>query len=179
MRVRNPEQTHSKLLHAAVQIIEHTGVSELTLDGVAALAGISKGGLLHHFPTKQALLEGIVVEVARLFAQRHSDELAAEPPGARGRWARAYIRASFLPDEREAELSGALKVAMTSYVSLARIFVEQFAWTSAPPDDGLPPARLALIRMACDGAWLDEFNAHPLDPASRAALVEELLELTI
>jgi len=47
------------------------GAKHLTLDAVAARAGVSKGGLLYHFPSKEDLLTAMV--------QRHIDELMADP----------------------------------------------------------------------------------------------------
>lgn len=49
-------ETIGQILTAAVAVIERIGVHNLTIDLVAAEAGISKGGVLHHFPTKTALV---------------------------------------------------------------------------------------------------------------------------
>ena len=48
------------ILDAALDLIAEVGANHVTLDAVAARAGISKGGLLYNFPTKQALLVGLV-----------------------------------------------------------------------------------------------------------------------
>jgi len=45
-----------RILDAAGQLVTGQGTRHLTLDGVAQAAGVSKGGLLHHFPGKDALL---------------------------------------------------------------------------------------------------------------------------
>jgi len=52
--------TKQKLLDAATEIIMDHGVHQLTLDEVAKTAGVSKGGLLYHYPSKEALLTAIV-----------------------------------------------------------------------------------------------------------------------
>jgi AcrR family transcriptional regulator len=49
-----------RILDAAVAVAHDVGPAHLSLDAVAERAGVSKGGLLYHFPTKQALLEAIV-----------------------------------------------------------------------------------------------------------------------
>jgi AcrR family transcriptional regulator len=49
-------ETIGQILTATVTVIERIGVHNLTIDLVAAEAGISKGGVLHHFPTKTALV---------------------------------------------------------------------------------------------------------------------------
>jgi len=49
-----------KILAAAVEISHENGAANLSLDAVAARAGVSKGGLLYHFPTKAALMRSMV-----------------------------------------------------------------------------------------------------------------------
>jgi len=45
------------ILHTATQIVLNNGFNSLTLDAVAKHAGISKGGLLYHFPNKESLIK--------------------------------------------------------------------------------------------------------------------------
>ena len=52
-----------EILAAASRIVEASGAAHLTLDAVAAEAGLSKGGMLYHFPSKQALLEGMLEQL--------------------------------------------------------------------------------------------------------------------
>lgn len=53
---RRSMETIGQILTATVAVIERVGVHNLTIDMVAAEAGVSKGGVLHHFPTKTALI---------------------------------------------------------------------------------------------------------------------------
>ncbi|WP_237058340.1 TetR/AcrR family transcriptional regulator [Microbulbifer sediminum] len=48
------------IIRAAEEVIREKGARKLTLDAVAAQCGLSKGGLLHHFRTKQALLKAML-----------------------------------------------------------------------------------------------------------------------
>jgi AcrR family transcriptional regulator len=50
--------------------VVEAGATHLTLDAVAKSAGVSKGGLLYHFPSKEALLEGMLA--------RHFEQVDAE-----------------------------------------------------------------------------------------------------
>ncbi|MGO9803048.1 MAG: TetR/AcrR family transcriptional regulator [Steroidobacteraceae bacterium] len=59
-----------RLLDAAERVVVESGATHLTLDAVAKSAGISKGGLLYHFPSKGALLEGMLA--------RHFEDVDAE-----------------------------------------------------------------------------------------------------
>lgn len=48
------------ILAAAESIVIESGAAHLTLDAVAERCGISKGGLIYHFPTKESLLQGMI-----------------------------------------------------------------------------------------------------------------------
>lgn len=49
-----------KILSAAGEVTRDVGPAHLSLDAVAHRAGVSKGGLLYHFPSKAKLLEALV-----------------------------------------------------------------------------------------------------------------------
>lgn len=65
-------------------LVDEVGVPA-TLDAVAAAAQVSKGGLLYHFPSKDALVEGLL---ARLRAQVDDDvaALRSAPEGPIAYW---------------------------------------------------------------------------------------------
>ena len=48
--------TLEKILAAAEIVVTREGVAGLTMEGVAQEAGISKGGVLHHFRSKEAMI---------------------------------------------------------------------------------------------------------------------------
>jgi AcrR family transcriptional regulator len=68
--VRGRKSSRERILDAAAELVSEIGSGRLTLDAVAERAGLSKGGLLYSFPTKEGLLQGMV--------QRLVDEVAAE-----------------------------------------------------------------------------------------------------
>src|ERR671913_1054060 len=59
-RVQGRKSSREKLLDAAAELVSEIGSGRLTLDAVAGRAGLSKGGLLYNFPTKDALLQGML-----------------------------------------------------------------------------------------------------------------------
>ena len=67
-----------RVLAAYVDILLSDGVAAATLDEVARQAEISKGGLLHHFPSKEALVTGLMEHLVRLNEQDIERTLAAD-----------------------------------------------------------------------------------------------------
>ncbi|WP_333827643.1 TetR/AcrR family transcriptional regulator [Pararhodobacter sp.] len=57
---RTKGNTRQRLIDAAEAIARTEGPGAMSLDAVAAEAGVSKGGLLYHFPSKSKLLEAMV-----------------------------------------------------------------------------------------------------------------------
>ncbi|HRN83289.1 MAG TPA: helix-turn-helix domain-containing protein, partial [Hyphomicrobium sp.] len=51
-RRKQPDIVRHQLLDVAARLCLKNGLHGLTLDAVAKEAGVSKGGLLHHFPSK-------------------------------------------------------------------------------------------------------------------------------
>ena len=50
---RSSTATRDTILSAAANLVLRKGASRMTLEAVAREAGVSKGGLLYHFPSKE------------------------------------------------------------------------------------------------------------------------------
>lgn len=83
----NRPATRDRLLAAAETLARRLGPGQLSLEAVAAEAGVSKGGLLYHFPTKEKLLEALVA------SHLDSYDAALQAAGAEGpdQLLRAYL----------------------------------------------------------------------------------------
>jgi AcrR family transcriptional regulator len=65
--------SRERILDAAAELVTEVGSGHLTLDAVAERAGLSKGGLLYNFPSKDALLQGMLERlIAEVTARRAS-----------------------------------------------------------------------------------------------------------
>jgi len=163
-----------RLVDSAVAVISRDGVAGLTLDAVAAEAGVSKGGLLYHFPTKQALLQGVVATVLDDWHESVAGLAAAEPDQAGGA-ARAYVRAC---SEDKAGLEA--NFALLAILAIDRDQAETWrqlasTWADEDKDD----LDLTLARLAADGLWLATlFDLYGVRGDRRSAVVDRILELT-
>lgn len=143
-----------QLLDAVERLLVRGGVDAVRLDAVAAEAGVSKGGLLHHFPSKKALVQGVVERLADRF-----EAVQPGPDAPPGSFALAWLEAS-IPDESPAgdtsgtsQVPAALLAAAGGPEVLDVLRVRYDRWQRRLVDDGLDPAVATLVRMAVDGWW--------------------------
>jgi AcrR family transcriptional regulator len=77
------EKTRNAAIRAALAIIARDGPGRLTLDAIARESGISKGGLMHQFRTKEAVIKALLehqIQHFGDFAKRYLAENGAALP---------------------------------------------------------------------------------------------------
>lgn len=172
-------ETKRALIQAAAGVVHSQGVGSLTLEEVAREAGVSKGGLLYHFPSKEALVGAMMDFLLETF---EAEIEAARDVGdaGPGSWLRAFVRATFDLDDEQRELNAALLAAAADYPDVLDAAREAFGrWQQRAIDDGINPARATVVRLAADGVWFaDLFNFAPPAGPSRDQTLELLLEMT-
>ncbi|RQR37288.1 MULTISPECIES: TetR/AcrR family transcriptional regulator [unclassified Burkholderia] len=72
------EISRKKAIDAALGILTRDGVGGLTFDALSRESGISKGGLLHQFRTKQGVLQALLEFQQQQFEQYGRDYLVKE-----------------------------------------------------------------------------------------------------
>lgn len=179
-------QTRDAVLQAAAQLLVQLGVGAFTIDAVAQQAGITKGGVLHHFPSKEALLVGLIDQVIETFDRRLNEELAAEPPGAPGRRLRAYIRTVFAVRHADMQLVPVLAAVVAAdhrilgrHRILDRIRREFEESQRAAAEDGIDPIEATVLRLAVDGiVFARALGLDVLDAPTSQAVLDALLRRT-
>jgi AcrR family transcriptional regulator len=78
-RKKQPEQVRRALLDCAAQIAAEQGAAAITIQAVAERAGVTKGGLLHHFDSKQALLAAVFSDLLEQMDREISADASREP----------------------------------------------------------------------------------------------------
>ncbi|MFI6699956.1 TetR/AcrR family transcriptional regulator [Streptomyces sp. NPDC050509] len=166
----------TEILEAATRVVEREGVKSVTFDSVAAEAGLTKGGLLYHFASREDLVQAI--------HQHLADQWEAGMTAAAGKPATeatpierltAYTRVATHSATR-AELLFMLEGTTTAEHAAPWDAVTQ-RW--APPltadtDDAAALDRL-IARLAADGLWLYEsLTTERMDPALRDAVAERI-----
>src|SRR5690606_30036165 len=101
--------TKGKIVEAAARVVLANGIASFTLDAVAKEAGVSKGGLLYHFPTKEHLLLAMVESLVKITEERIAEVQAEDQqPGS---WLRGFIEACLIREDPEVGSVGRLSVA--------------------------------------------------------------------
>ncbi len=167
------------ILDAAVRVTERQGITALTLEATAEEAGLTKGGLLYHFRTREDLLLAIQRHLVQGWEDRFLAELGGPrteaTPEERGA---AYVRVMMRGEVNHADL--AFMVEAESNPELARIWGELMErWAPTPRAVDQRGLDLFLARLAADGLWL--FNATPgnaLPDGVARALRARVAELT-
>lgn len=156
---KQPTETRQHLLEEAGNLIIEQGLANLTLDAVAKAAGVSKGGLLHHFPSKQSLLEGLIRDLHEQFRQRLK-ELAQADPVPEGRFARAYLKSVSMHREgSHNKLCGVLAIEARAEPAMRSAWRESARdMLRREPDDTSDPIELAIVQLAADGLWLADLE---------------------
>ncbi|MCC8194433.1 MAG: TetR/AcrR family transcriptional regulator [Deltaproteobacteria bacterium] len=177
---KQPVYLRTRLLGAAGEIAAAGSVDAVTLDKVARNAGVSKGGLLHHFPSRQALIEALCEDMF----QKWSDDIARrmhEDPIIEGRFTRAYIRSSLCGEAGKfnMRLVGALTMAMSWDASLRNQWKSWLEARISLAEGRENTPERCLARAAADGLWLADYTGvDVLDPCIREAIVRKLIEET-
>lgn len=171
--------TRDHIIDSALSVVRAQGVGSLTLEEAARIAGISKGGVLYHFKSKEALIQGMVAHLSdkcdRL-QQQHYDGLPEGP----NRWARALVATSFDPEAPTTDPAGcALLAAVATNHSLLEPLEETIsAGFRRLTEDCEDPSTALLVALAMDGLWLHRLVGSPvMDDVTRDAVRTRALAL--
>ncbi len=173
-----PVSTRDLILDAAERIVEREGARRLTIDAVVKESGYSKGGVLYNFPSKQALIEGMVrrmIDSARAdFDKTREEALASGEP-----LMPALVKESFCRRDKSEQLSMGLLAAVAEQPELldpVRDFLDALRaeFLANTPD----PAKARLAFYALDGIHFNQmFGLSVLNDEEKADMEAAILAL--
>lgn len=143
-------ETRDKLISVTLDLLGRDGLRATTTSAVTEAAGVSRGALLHHFPTKEDLLK----EALRVMLRRETDSIRAMAQDIE----RGALDPDGFLDALWAKFSGPLFMVTLEYVTAARTD---------------PAIRAALTPVAyefnvtLDEIWELVFTGSTLPPGER------------
>ncbi|EHM44486.1 TetR/AcrR family transcriptional regulator [Yokenella regensburgei] len=179
-RKKDPARLQAQLLESAAMIAGRDGIAALSLNAVAREAGVSKGGLLHHFPNKQALIFALFARLLAIMEEAISG-LMQNDRVAYGRFTRAYLNyLSDLTDTHESRQLMVLSLAMPDEPVLRKCWRDWMLEHLAQGDELDNGPTGTLVRYAADGIWLSELTeGRTMDAEHRRSLVSSLSKMTL
>lgn len=144
--------TRDRILDTAMALVRDQGVAKLTLEEAAKAAGISKGGVLYHFKSKDDLIRGMVQRLIDQCEALHRHYYHLEPEGPY-RWARSVVRTAFDPNGPVNDPVGAAMLAAIAVNPelVAPLQAKYQEWIERVKSDSPNFERASLVCMAMDG----------------------------
>lgn len=147
-----PPRGHAReaLLRAAEALVREEGFAALSVERVAARAGVSKGAFFHHFATRHAMVEALLTAAA---TDLETNILARVEAG--DRFTVALIEA-FVHEARTdcAFIAGMVSAVVLDRSVAAQVVAMADAWTRRMVEDGLDESTALAIRSVLDGMVL-------------------------
>jgi AcrR family transcriptional regulator len=177
--------TYDEILDAAEAVLAANESARLTLHAVAKRAGLSQGGLLYSFSSKEALLSGLIWRLIERHERRVQEELeAAGEDGGRRGGALAELRARVRAAGRDAPAHARAAQAILAVASADPRLLEPvrkhvarcLAGLRGEAGDRFPQAAAASAAL-CGLALLELLGLLPLRPEERARVLAVLAGL--
>ena len=169
----------AQILAAAAELAKESGAAHISIDAIARRAGISKGGLLYHFPKKDALIQALVEQHLTSIEAMIGDAQNAGASQGENAVAQAYIgifRDHFCLQKKKPD---GILIALAENPHLLdpvrahqKRIVERIRASAADQ-----PLSLIAVLVAEGIKSLDLFEANPLTTEERTAVLDRLIAM--
>lgn len=178
-RKKQPELIRQSLLHHAARIATEQGLHAVTLQAVANAAGVTKGGLTHHFASKQELIEAIFYDLIQDLENLINQFISTDPEPY-GAFTRAYIKATVNSADCTKDepfcIKASLCALMIGDAHLRTLWGSWFNQQKKQHQATDSDQHLLLIQLAAEGLWLADISK--LEIPDRSAVISRLIEAT-
>ena len=169
------------MIEAALALIADEGVTALTLDAVAERAGVTKRGLIYHFPTKYDLILTLHAHLATQIDDNLRQTIDCEPEEADLiKRTQAYVQVITQIPNNVAKRLVAEAASETEWLTpwkdlYARWFPEDTDETLAASYPEHVYSRCRIARLAADGFWANETT--PASTEMRQHISNDILNI--
>lgn len=173
-------KAREKILEAARRIVEQRGAGHLTYEELVLESGVTRGGITYHFPTKEALLKGLI-EADIASWECAADTLTTDCPCPQTGALLGQIRCNLDPQDsgHKRFVSGLMSAATIDPSLLDPIRAHQRRKFSEWRWDDADLMRYLMLLAAEGVFWQEVFDLNPMPPEARAriaALIERLAQ---
>ncbi|WP_216215238.1 TetR/AcrR family transcriptional regulator [Amycolatopsis aidingensis] len=171
--------SRTAILRAAVRLAERSGIASLTLDAAAQEAGLSKGGLIYHFATKEQLMLAVVEHITGCWDEEMCAALG-KPFEEAGPAERVVAYTTVVAGSTASRADLAVLVDSVHDASLLAPWHALLSkWIGSPPARPRPAeVDRVVARLAADGLWMAEAtDTTGFGASMRTAVVARIGEL--
>lgn len=177
VKARRSNNSREAILDAAQRVAVEKGAAKVSLDSVAREAGLTKGGVLYNFPSKEALITGMLERLIGSYqpiVDSHQELFAGQPNPT------LQSTLKIVRDHNHADrnISMAILAAAAQNLALLQPIREEIAGRfnqlCSETDN---PDMAALLWAASEGLMLmDMLKILPFDAARKETLLDCLAE---
>ncbi|MEL5990413.1 TetR/AcrR family transcriptional regulator [Microbacterium phosphatis] len=170
-----PPRAREKVLDAFERVLVAEGERAATLETVAREAGVSKGGLLYHFGSREALEEGLYARL-RILVDEDVDAVRTAPQGAISYFLSTSADVG-LPLDTAITAVG--RLAHGGNATAAALLADVRAlWADALRPHVRDDAALDLVMLVSDGIYVNSALMNDLPgPVPHGAALEALIRI--
>jgi AcrR family transcriptional regulator len=145
------EPTRDRLIAAAVRLLSRPGSGLISIEAIAAEAGLTKGAIYHHFTDRAELLRAVAHRVSPVEEMRAQIEPSIDLSAREGMI--AIAQAYYAAMRTRADLVRNLAANSSQDPELARVVMAEIIGQGAP------------MMVAWIGLQVQKGNLRPIDPA--------------
>lgn len=176
-KARRSNNSREDILDAAQRVAVEKGAAKVSLDSVAREAGLTKGGVLYNFPSKEALITGMLerlMDSYRPIVDSHQELFAGQPNPT----LQSTVKVIREHNKADRNISMAIMAAAAQNLALLQPIREEitlrFNQLCSETDN---PDMAALLWAASEGLMLmDMMKMLPFDEARKESLLDCLAE---
>lgn len=165
-RPKKPAEVRRRVLEVAQELASTAGPEGVRFSEVAKRADVTTGGIVHHFPNKNALLAA-VIDVLVEDMERDVDEAIERGDPAPYLVTRVYVKHALA--ETNARFAALMRLMLSSgeLGNLWNLGLQRMLERAHPTDRS---TKAYLVRCAADGLWLEGIaNSGTVSDAHREA----------
>ena len=150
--------TQAKILEAAQNLIAEQGLAHTSTQDIARQAQVSRGAMLHHFPSRASLIQATYAEMLRQESELLRDFARTLQPGQN----RLKALTEYIWERYQ---SGIFQVSM-DYIAEARVDADELSYVSAES---------RKFNDALNDVWNVELEAFGCDAETRQLMMNEFM----
>lgn len=155
-RPKKPAEVRRRVLEVAQELAGTAGAEGVRFSEVAKRADVTTGGIVHHFPNKNALLAAVIEVLVEEMEHDVEDAIGRGEP-APYLVTRVYLKHTLA--ETNARFAALMRLVLSSS-ELGRLWnvgLDRMLERAHPTDRS---TKAYLVRCAADGLWLAVSDAH-------------------